>query len=104
MACSKVLCGDLPEITSYILQHLRKDLKSLYSCILVNRFLCRITIPILWEDPFSVACHEGRSYNFLDTYLLFINEDDKIKLKEHGITISSTSSSSFEKKLLFNYP
>src|SRR6266542_1470832 len=97
MACSKIFSGDLPEITNYIIQYLRNDLKSLYSCVLVNRFLCRIAIPILWEDPFSVkACPR----NFLDTYLLFFNENDKTKLKEFGITIKSPSL----KRPLFNYP
>src|ERR1043166_9173268 len=101
MACSKVLCGDLPEITHYIVQYLRNDLKSLYSCILVNRFLCRITIPILWEDPFSVTIREeGYPYNFLDTYFLLIDENDKTKLKELGITFNPPS---FETPL-FNYP
>src|SRR5688572_13081516 len=102
MTCSKVLSGDLPEITNYIIQYLRNDLKSLYSCILVNRFLCRIAIPILWENPFSVELLSGHScrYNFLDTYFFFISENDRNKLKEFGITVSS---SSFEKPL-FNYP
>ncbi len=80
MACSKIFSGDLPEITNDIIQYLQNDLKSLYSCVLVNRILCQIAIPILWEDPFSVKCQqdiEGYSYKFLDTYLLFFNENDK---------------------------
>src|ERR1044071_1681054 len=100
MACSKLFSGDLPEITCYIIQHLRNDLRSLYSCILVNRFLCRISVPILWEDPFSARRQEGRG-SLLDTYLLFFNGDDKAKLKEFGIRISSPL---LLKKPLFNYP
>src|SRR6266542_657324 len=99
MACSKLFSGDLTEITNYTIQYLRNDLKSLYSCIFVNRHLCQITIPILWEDPFSVKCQEG-SHNLLDTCSLFFNEDDETKLKEFGITINSPS---FQKPL-FNYP
>jgi len=99
MICSKLFSGDLPEITNYIIQYLRNDLKSLYSCILVNRLLCRIAIPILWEDPFSLRRREGFSRNFLDTYLLFFNENDKTKLKEFGITINSPS---FENPLFNN--
>src|SRR5688572_18076241 len=102
MACSKSFFEDLPELTNYVIQYLRNDLQSLYSCILVNRSLCRITIPILWEDPFSVKIYEDYSCNcnLLDTYLLFFNEDDKKKLKEFGITINSPSF----KNPLFNYP
>src|SRR6266498_3815297 len=100
MACSKIFSGDLPEITNDIIQYLRNDLKSLYSCILVNRLLCQIATPILWKDPFSVICQDGYPYNFLDTYFSFFNENDKTKLKEFGITINSPSL----KKPLFNYP
>src|SRR6266542_1166735 len=100
MACSKIFSGNLPEITTDIIQYLRNDLKSLYSCVLVNRLLCRITIPILWEDPFSVKCQEEYPCSLLDNYLLFFNYNDKTKLKEFGITIDSPS---FQKPL-FNYP
>src|ERR1043166_2731827 len=97
MACSKLFSGNLPELTDHILQYLRNDIKSLYSCALVNRYFCRISIPILWEDPFSIECQEGYLYNFLDIYFLFLNQDDK---KTFGITINS----SYHKKPLFNYP
>src|SRR6266498_3257270 len=100
MACSKIFSGNLPEITHQIIQYLRYDFNSLYSCVLVNRFLCRITIPMLWEDPFSVARQEGPPCNFLDTYLLFLNEDDKTRLKDFKIKINSP----LFKNPLFNYP
>src|SRR5262245_60277878 len=62
--------------------------------------LCYITTPILWENPFFIkVCLKGHSYNFIDTYFLFINEDDKTKLKELGITINSPF-----RRPLFNYP
>src|SRR6266542_1723226 len=82
MACSKLFSGDLPEVTDYIIRFLRNDLKSLYSCVLVNRLLFRITVPILWEDPFSIVCQEESPHDFLDTYFLFFDEDVKMKLKE----------------------
>ncbi|CAI2163862.1 11055_t:CDS:1 [Funneliformis geosporum] len=100
MSCSKLFSGDLPEITNFIIQFLRNDLKSLYSCVLVNRLLCRITIPILWEDPFAVMRRDGRTYDFLITYLLFLNDNNKAKLKEFGVEINSSSF----KKPFFNYP
>src|SRR3954452_14595724 len=66
--CSKLFSGNLPELTNHILQYLRNDSTSLYSCTLVIRFFCRIAIPILWEDPFSIECQERGLYNFLDVY------------------------------------
>ena len=75
MACSKLFSGDLPELTVYIIRYLQNDLKSLYSCGLVNRLLCTIAIPILWEDPFSVKCQEGYTCNLLDTCIIPPGQD-----------------------------
>ncbi|CAG8579839.1 14438_t:CDS:2 [Funneliformis caledonium] len=81
----ELFSGVLPEITISIIQNLRNDFGSLYSCALVNRNLCRITIPILWEDPFFVMYQEGRDRsNFLFIYLLFLNDEDKERLKRLG--------------------
>src|ERR1044071_7653046 len=99
MTCSKLFSGDLPEITSYIIQYLRNDLQSLYSCVLVNRLLCQIAVPVLWEDPFSFKCQEDRD-SLVDTHLLFFSDKDKTKLKEFGITINTQPLS---EKPLFNY-
>src|SRR5256885_10629625 len=81
MACSKLFSGDLPEISICIIQNLRNNIKTLYSLALVNRFWCRLAIPLLWEDPFSIKYQENSSH-FLDTYLLFLNENDKNEMKE----------------------
>ncbi|PKY33805.1 hypothetical protein RhiirB3_453023 [Rhizophagus irregularis] len=43
----------LPELINEIIQYFRKDFLILYSCILINRSWCDLTIPLLWEDPFS---------------------------------------------------
>src|SRR6266536_3513045 len=80
MACSKLFSGDLPEISSYIIQNLRNNVNTLYSLTLVNRFWCRLAIPLLWEDPFSVTYRENSTYNFLDTYFLSLNDNDRIKV------------------------
>ncbi|CAG8445178.1 12654_t:CDS:1 [Funneliformis caledonium] len=93
------LFGSLPEISYYIIQLLQDDLKSLYSCALVNRLLCQIAIPMLWENPFSIRRREENPCSFLDTYFLFLNTDDRLKFKKYGITINPSV-----KKPLFNYP
>jgi hypothetical protein len=95
MACSKIF-SDLPELTSEIFKYLRYDFSTLYSCILVNRLCCRIAIPLLWEDPFSM--HTG-FYDFIKIYLHNLNDDDKIKLNEYGI-----DKKLFPSNILFNYP
>ncbi|RIA90750.1 hypothetical protein C1645_875899 [Glomus cerebriforme] len=101
MACSKLFSGNLPEVVNHIIYYLRNDKASLYSCILVNRFLCRLTIPILWEDPLSTKWNDEFHYHFIDIYLLFLNNDDKKIFKESQI-LQRINSFSF--KPLFDYP
>ncbi|PKY22677.1 hypothetical protein RhiirB3_436691 [Rhizophagus irregularis] len=97
MACSKVFSGDLPELTNEIIQYFKKDFSTLYSCILVNRLLCRLAIPLLWEDPFSIP---SQNYRCIEIYLHFLNEDSKAKFNEYGINNNILSTD----KTLFNYP
>ncbi|GBB85596.1 hypothetical protein RclHR1_01210004 [Rhizophagus clarus] len=97
MACSKLFSGDLPEITEYILQYLRNDLRSLYSCILINRLFCRISIPLLWEDPFSIPLSDKTFLHFLDIYFSYLND----VTKNFGFNMIETVSL---ETCLFNYP
>ncbi|RIA79745.1 hypothetical protein C1645_840013, partial [Glomus cerebriforme] len=101
MACSKIFSCDVPEVTSNIIQNFHNDINSLHSCILVNRIFCQIAIPLLWEDPFSVKYRENLSYHFIDIYLLFLNDNDKIKI------INQINFHKFDLNLykpLFHYP
>ncbi|EXX62441.1 uncharacterized protein OCT59_000358 [Rhizophagus irregularis] len=97
MACSKLFSGDLPELTNEIIQCFHYDYKTLHSCILVNRLWCRLAIPLLWEDPFSVKL--PKNYYFIETYLRNLNDDDKAKLNEYVI-----HNELFPSNILFNYP
>ncbi|RIA80565.1 hypothetical protein C1645_866561 [Glomus cerebriforme] len=110
MACSKIFSGDLPELMHEILQYFRNDYSMLHSCIFVNRLWCRLAIPLLWEDPFSIAAendnyylftesYKHKNYRFIEIYLHNLNENDKTKLNEYGI-----SENLFPSNTLFNYP
>ncbi|UZO02483.1 uncharacterized protein OCT59_020963 [Rhizophagus irregularis] len=104
MTCSKIFSGDLPELTEVIIQYFRKDISTLYSCILINRLWCRLAIPLLWEDPFPKKDPFSREYlenqHFIEIYLSKLNEDVKTKLYEYGVNNNLISSNT----LLFNYP
>ena len=101
MACSKLFSGDLPEISTYIIQNLRYNINTLYSLSLVNRFWCRLAIPLLWEDPFSIKFRGSvLLLHFLDIYCLFLNDNDKSKVNE----IKKFELNSNLQKPLFNYP
>src|SRR5687768_10431680 len=78
----KIIFRGFTRDNKYYIRYLQNDLKSLYSCVLVNRLLCRIAIPMLWEDPFSVIIRNEYCCNLLDICFLFFNENDKRILKE----------------------
>ncbi|CAB5182583.1 unnamed protein product [Rhizophagus irregularis] len=78
---SKIFSGDLPELTYNIIKYFQ-NFSTLYSCNLINRFWCRLTIPLLWENPFSITTG---NYKFIETYLHNLNNDLKLKLKEYRI-------------------
>lgn len=46
------------DVLAEIFEHLQYDLKSIYSCVKVNRMWCKIATPILWRYPTQ---HEPRS-------------------------------------------
>ncbi|RGB43447.1 hypothetical protein C1646_809326 [Rhizophagus diaphanus] len=97
MACSKIFLGDLPELLNEIIQYSHHDYKTLYSCILVNRLWCRLTIPLLWEDPFSIKC--SKNYKFIEIYLYNLKDNNKEILDEY-VTFNNL----FHSHTLFNYP
>ncbi|CAB5182244.1 uncharacterized protein OCT59_000346 [Rhizophagus irregularis] len=97
MACSKICSGNLVELAEEIIQYLRDDISSLYSCILVNRLWCRIAIPLLWEDPFSVPTQK---FDFIKILLRSLNDEDKTRL----IVKYGFNNNEFSPKTLFNYP
>ncbi|PKK61686.1 hypothetical protein RhiirC2_791432 [Rhizophagus irregularis] len=97
MTCSKIFSGDLPELTYEVIKYFQNDYSTLHSCILVNRLWCRLAIPLLWENPFSIPTG---NYNFIKIYSHNSNSDFKTKLIEYKII----NSSSLPSNTLFNYP
>ncbi|PKY18153.1 hypothetical protein RhiirB3_430903 [Rhizophagus irregularis] len=94
MSCSKL--GNLPELTYEVIKYLQNDYSTLHSCVLVNRLWCRLAIPLLWENPFSIPTE---NYNFIEIYLHNLNGELKTKFNEHEINENLLPSNT-----LFNYP
>jgi len=82
----------MPELLENFLNHLNNEIDSLYSCALVSRHLCKISIPILWQDPFSF----DQNPLFISQYFSSLDENEKLGLKEYGINIEFPNT-------LFNY-
>ncbi|RIB20406.1 hypothetical protein C2G38_2179327 [Gigaspora rosea] len=78
---SKILMGDMPELMEDILNNLEYEIYSLYSCALVNRYWCKMSIPILWREPFLF----NRRPLYISNYFSSLGEYEKIILKEYGI-------------------
>ncbi|PKY20301.1 hypothetical protein RhiirB3_433570 [Rhizophagus irregularis] len=96
MSCSKIFSGDLPELAYEIIKYFQDDFPTLYSCILVNRLWCRLTIPLLWKDPFSISTG---NYKFIGIYLNNLKGDLKTKLNDYEIDKLLPLNNT-----LFNYP
>ncbi|RIB05533.1 hypothetical protein C2G38_2219396 [Gigaspora rosea] len=90
---SKIFMGDFPELMENILKNLNKEFDSLYSCALVSRYWCKMSIPILWQDPFSIR---RKRPLFISNYFSSLDEDEKFILNECGINIEIS-------KTLFDY-
>ncbi|RGB41389.1 hypothetical protein C1646_810712 [Rhizophagus diaphanus] len=81
-----------------IVTKLQNDSNSLYSCILVNRFWCRMTIPILWKNPLAF---KNISHDKFYTTIINMLPTSSIKfLVENNIVLPSPIIS---RRPLFNY-
>jgi hypothetical protein len=101
------------DVLSLILEELKDDKKSLYSCLFVNRIWCVITIPILWRNP-NPQYHfnpYGLYYTFdfnnstkilFDKILLHLSEETRNTLNNQGININNLIKKTY-KRPLFNY-
>ncbi|KAF0375606.1 hypothetical protein F8M41_012751 [Gigaspora margarita] len=76
---SKMFMGDMPELMENILNNLNNEFDSLYSCALVSRHWCKMSIPILWQDPFSIR---RKKPLFISNYFSSLDEDEKFILNE----------------------
>src|SRR6266498_4696728 len=76
-----------------IFEYLEDDNVTLYSCLLVNRLWCEVSVRIFWR---SIWNYNNRAYNTLISCLP--NESKEI-LYKNGIVISTPTS----KSPMFNY-
>src|SRR3954452_21755080 len=62
------------ECLSDVLSHL--DSISLYKCLFVNRYYCRLSIPIIWRKPFKCNSRFKKSSSEINTLLACLDEDE----------------------------
>jgi hypothetical protein len=69
-----IILPSLPtECIQKIIQNLLQEKQGLYSCLLTNRYWCKIVIPYLWSHPFELCSTKNRLKLF-KTYLLCFDQ------------------------------
>jgi hypothetical protein len=58
---------------------LKKEVDSLLNVLLVNKYFCKLTLPILWENPFDLykIDVERKNYLVIETYIKGFNEEER---------------------------
>ncbi|PKY46461.1 hypothetical protein RhiirA4_461324 [Rhizophagus irregularis] len=74
------------DVLILILEELENDIKSLYSCLLVNKTWCKIIVPILWKNFLKNLKEEEKSINIILSHL---SNEVKENLKDQGINLNS---------------
>ncbi|CAG8654502.1 7313_t:CDS:1, partial [Acaulospora morrowiae] len=94
-----------PECIPLILIHLKADIKTLHSCLFVNRLWCSETVRILWHQPFrhlytsdcQMEIRILQAENLILTYLSCIFYQYNEELVKNSVILTPV------KKPLFNY-
>ncbi|RIA85197.1 hypothetical protein C1645_831161 [Glomus cerebriforme] len=75
------------DILFLILEELKDDRKSLYSCLLVDRIWCETTVPILWKIPGRYTLTNNAKNSLFNVILLHLSEESRELLKNQGINL-----------------
>ncbi|CAG8644282.1 17247_t:CDS:2 [Gigaspora margarita] len=83
----KNLRNPLPMLTSDciadILNQLKNDRTTLYSCLLTNRLFCRLVVPLLWSRPFEHIISEKKAAtSIIHSYLSCLTHDERQMLSK----------------------
>src|SRR5579862_3701059 len=89
------------ECLNDIIEYLEKDKNTLYSCLLVSRTWCNISVRILWRNiwSFKYPLIRQKSLMLISTLFACLPNESKELLHENGFDISMLTSI----PPLFNY-
>ncbi|GBB99906.1 hypothetical protein RclHR1_03680001 [Rhizophagus clarus] len=87
------------DILFLIFEEFQDDSKSLFSCLMVNRFWCEIAISILWKNPWHYNINYSNKYYLFAIIGFYLSNDIREFLMKEGIRLPLISSQS----LLFDY-
>ncbi|EXX59780.1 hypothetical protein RhiirA5_428362 [Rhizophagus irregularis] len=84
------------DVLILILEELKEDGNSLYSCLLVNKTLCDIAVLILWKNPWKYVKKDQPLFNVIVSHL---SDKSKMELYNNGIDLFTNSC----ERLTYNY-
>src|SRR6266540_3209050 len=94
-----VLPGRLSiECFEQVLIHFKNDPATLFSCLLVNRLWCRLSVPLLWSHPFEYHGFGDLAADIIQIYITCLPEDERQILIDGGLELPECP------KPLFDYP
>jgi len=76
----------------YILKYLQKYRSTLFNCLLVNRFWCKATVPLLYANPYDNQANK----NIILTLILTFNKKEILQLKNQ-LKINNINNINIEK-------
>ncbi|CAJ0745707.1 8377_t:CDS:2 [Entrophospora sp. SA101] len=90
--------SELPvECLREIIEILQDDMKSLHSCLFVNKLWCHIAVEILWKDTWKFCrhyCKNNKESSILSTLISCFSNDSKNYLISSGIIIKKPTNRS----------
>ncbi|PKY22445.1 hypothetical protein RhiirB3_436429 [Rhizophagus irregularis] len=92
----------IPDIFALIIKELNNDYDTLFSCLLVNKLWCELTIPILWKDCLnhnSISRSHEKNISLIKILFTFLSEESKNLLIMNEINLSFIQT----QRPLFNY-
>src|SRR6266540_6216914 len=100
----KMACQIPADCLYEIFEHLKnkcfeRDIISLHSCLLVNRFWCEVAVKILWRDILSFEYDSNSSSKLVSTLIACLPNESKNLLYKNEIFIPTPTSN----PPLFNY-
>src|SRR5437016_14285024 len=78
-----------PEILSEIFKflYIEEGKINLFNCVIVNRYWCKTTIPILWSDPFSFVDHKKSLDRLISIYIACLTKKERRSIEKRGIEV-----------------
>jgi hypothetical protein len=87
------------DILFLVIEELQRDIKSLFSCLLVSRNWCETAMPILWKDPWCYDINYSKKNSLFIIIAIYLSDN----VKEFKDFLTRQGLSSSPKSLLFDY-